>query len=73
MDFEEDRPVLVSEVIRAGLGDAATDVCVLMGANVADEVARDEVSSLGNECLRGRGQEGDRIVPPLTRTPAGRR
>ncbi len=35
--------MLISDVIRRGLGPAASEVCVLMGANVADEVARDEV------------------------------
>lgn len=43
LDFAADRPVLMSDLIRQGLGPVASDVCVLMGANVADEVARDEV------------------------------
>jgi glycerol-3-phosphate dehydrogenase (NAD+) len=42
LDFDEEGPVLISDIIRKGLGDAASDVCVLMGANVADEMAQDE-------------------------------
>lgn len=49
LDFAEDKPVLVSQIIREGMGPAASEVCVLMGANVADEVARDEVG----RCVRG--------------------
>lgn len=45
LDFADGKPVLVSQIIREGMGPAASEVCVLMGANVADEVARDEVCS----------------------------
>lgn len=43
LEFDVGQPVLISDVIREGLGPVVSDVCVLMGANVADEVARDEV------------------------------
>jgi glycerol-3-phosphate dehydrogenase (NAD+) len=39
IDFDEHGMVLLSDVIRAQLG---IDVCVLMGANVADEIARED-------------------------------
>jgi len=39
IDFNEKGVVLISDIIRAGLG---IDVSVLMGANVANEVAKDE-------------------------------
>lgn len=43
LEFDNGKPLLISDVIREGLGRVVSDVCVLMGANVADEVARDEV------------------------------
>ncbi len=39
IDFNDDGVVLISDIIRKGLG---IDVSVLMGANVANEVARDQ-------------------------------
>lgn len=42
LDFNDDGPVLITDLIREGLGERASEVCVLMGANVADEMARDE-------------------------------
>ncbi len=42
LEFDDEGPVLISDVIRQGLGTTAQEVCVLMGANVADEMARDE-------------------------------
>ncbi|GAB5029474.1 glycerol-3-phosphate dehydrogenase (nad(+)) [Nannochloropsis oceanica] len=41
LDFDDNGPVLITDLIRKGLG-GDVEVCVLMGANVADEVARDE-------------------------------
>jgi hypothetical protein len=42
LDFDDEGPVLITDMIREGLGEDVSEVCVLMGANVADEMARDE-------------------------------
>ncbi len=41
LDFDDNGPMLITDLIREGLGEDV-EVCVLMGANVADEMARDE-------------------------------
>lgn len=62
--------MLITDLIREGLGERASEVCVLMGANVADEMARDEFceATIGCHDTGGAG----RVVQQLFDCPTFR-
>lgn len=70
LDFNNEGPVLITDLIRQGLGERASEVCVMMGANVADEMARDEFCEATIGCLDTEG--AGRIVQRLFDCPTFR-